>query len=192
MAIQFNLLPWRQELRKKRVKNNQITLILGVLLGLLAGGGYYAWQKGVLEDHEKALAVLKERNQKLEPLLKEKKELDALKVLLNNQIDAIEALQANRASVSHMVEELSNANIQELFLKEFVLNNGSVTISGIAQDDTQISDLMKKLRASVWYQEPKLVQIVSDKKLGEEVKSFTITSQLLLPGTQQKKEGGNG
>lgn len=192
MAIQFNLLPWRQERRKKRAKNNQVTLILGALVGLLAGGGYYAWQKGVLEDHNKALAVLKERNQKLEPLLKEKKELDELKVLLNNQIDAIEALQANRASVSHMVEELSNANNQELFLKEFVLNNGAVTISGIAQDDTQISDLMKKLRASVWYQEPKLVQIISDKKLGEEVKAFTITSQLLLPGTQQKKEDGNG
>lgn len=192
MAIQFDLLPWRQERRKKRVKNNQIILILGALVGLLSGGGYYAWQKGMLEDHQKALVTLKDRNQRLEPLLKEKKELDALKILLNNQIDAIEALQANRASVSHMVEELSNANDQELFLKEFVLNNGAVTISGVAQDDTQISDLMNNLRKSVWYQEPQLIQIVSDKGLGEEVKTFTITSQLLLPGSQRKKEAGDG
>lgn len=192
MAIQFNLLPWRQERRKKRLRNTQLTLVLGAVLGLLAGGGYYTWQKGVLEDHEKALAVLKEKNQQLEPLLKEKKQLDELKILLNKQIDAIEALQANRASVSHMVEELSNANTQELFLKEFVLNDGSVTISGVAQDDSQISDLMQRLRASVWYQEPKLIQIVSNKKLGEEVKDFTITSKLLLPGAEVQKEGDNG
>lgn len=192
MAIQFNLLPWRQERRRRKVKNNKLTLIFGVLVGLLAGGGYYAWQKGTLGDHTKALATLKDSNQKLEPLVQRKKELDQLKVLLNNQIDAIEALQANRASVSHMVEELSNANTQELFLKEFVLNDGAVTISGVAQDDSQISDLMEKLRESVWYQEPELIQIVSNKKLGEEVKNFTITSQLLLPGKKQTQEGDNG
>lgn len=192
MAIQFNLLPWRQERRRRKLKNNKLTLILGAVLGLLLGGGYYAWQKGTLDDHTKALATLRDSNQKLEPLIQRKKELDKLKILLNNQIDAIEALQANRASVSHMVEKLSNANTQELFLKEFVLNDGAVTISGVAQDDSQISDLMEKLRESVWYQEPELIQIISNKKLGEEVKNFTITSQLLLPGKKQTQEGGNG
>lgn len=187
MAIQFNLLPWREELRAKRLKRNQSTLIAAGILGVLLAGGYYAYEKARLKDHEAALQLVKNKNQSLQAQLKEKKELEALKIELNNQIDSIEALQADRASVSHMVEELSKANKQQLFLTEFRLKDGSVNISGIAENDAQISDLMKQLRRSEWYKEPELVDIVSDKKYEGEIKRFRVNSQLLLPGSAKMK-----
>lgn len=189
MAIQFNLLPWREEVRAKKLRNTQLALLLAALLGVLFSVGYYAWEKGRLDDHGKALDLLQLKNQSLVKELKEKQTLEALKARLNSQVDAIEVLQADRASVSHMVEELSNANTQALFLNEFVLKNGEVKISGVAQNDSQIADLMKKLRESVWYQEPALVQIVSNEQLGEEIKNFIITSKLLLPGAQRQQSG---
>lgn len=187
MAIQFNLLPWREEVRAKKLRNTQLTLLLAALLGVLFSVGYYAWEKTRLDDHAKALGLLQAKNQSLIKELKEKQTLEALKARLNSQVDAIEVLQADRASVSHMVEELSNANTQALFLNEFVLKNGEVKISGVAQNDSQIADLMKKLRESVWYQEPALVRIVSNEQLGEEIKNFIITSQLLLPGALRQQ-----
>lgn len=189
MAIQFNLLPWREEKRQKHIERTRNALLLGAGLGLLAGIGYYAWEKVRLSDHEKAMKLISDKNKAMVPLLAEKKLLDELKEQLNRQIDAIESLQADRASVSHMVEELSNANQQELFLTQFDLSDGVVNIAGIAQNDSQISDLMKRLRVSRWYQEPKLLEIISQPDLGDEVKSFGISSKLLLPGTSLEKEG---
>lgn len=187
MAIQFNLLPWREERRSKITKRNQFSLIGALALGALLGLGYYGYEKVRLDDHEKALSLVKSKNSALQPKLKEKKRLDDLKVKLNNQIDAIEALQGDRASVTHMVEELSIANDQSLFLTAFNLRDGAVEIRGIAENDTQIADLMKELRSSEWYQEPRLIEIISNSDLGDEVKNFSITSQLLLPGTAKEK-----
>ncbi len=192
MAMQFNLLPWREEERRERLKRTRNILVFGGVLGLLLGGGYYAWEQYVLSDHEDALQYITEKNNGLKPLLKEKKELDEMKKVLTHQVDAIEALQANRASVSHMVEELSVANNQELFLTDFSLTDGQVSISGIAKNDSQISDLMKRLRASKWYQEPRLLEIISEPEKGEEIKRFSIVSKLLLPGSKTAKENDNG
>ncbi len=192
MAMQFNLLPWREERRQEHFKKTRNILVFGAVLGFLLGGGYYGWQQVVLSDHQEALQYITDKNTNLQPLLKEKKELDGMKELLTHQIDAIETLQANRELVSHMVEELSVANKQELFLTGFSLNNGEVNISGIAKNDSQISDLMKRLRASKWYQEPRLLEIVSEPDKGEGIKRFSIVSQLLLPGKKFTKEGDNG
>lgn len=190
MAMQFNLLPWREERRQEKFDNNRNTLLGALAIGVLAGLGYYGWEKATLSDHDKALAMVSNKNKSLEPQLAEKRRLDALKIELINQVDAIEALQADRASVSHMVEELSIANNQELFLTSFSLKNKNVVISGIAKNDNQISELMLRLRESEWYQEPKLQGMVSQKDKGPEVKSFSITSQLLYP-SKDLNSGGN-
>ncbi len=192
MSMQFNLLPWREELRQERIKRTRNILLFGVVLGLVAGAGFYAWQQAVLADHENALQYITDKNKALENKLKKKIELDNMKEILTHQVDAIEALQANRASVSHMVEELSVANSQELFLTDFSLTDGQVSISGIAKNDSQISDLMKRLRESKWYQEPRLLEIISEPEKGEEIKRFSVVSQLLLPGSEIKKEANNG
>lgn len=192
MAIQFNLLPWREERRAQKARLNKTVLLVAAVLGVAGGLGYYGWEKVRLDDHNNALGYITKKNKSLEPKLREKKELDALKKSLNKQVDAIEALQGDRASVTHMLEELSSANSQELFLTQFDLQNGRVSITGIAENDSQISDLMKRLRESEWYQEPQLVEIISMPKQGEEVKRFRITSNLLLPGTEKEKGGKNG
>lgn len=191
MAMQFNLLPWREEQRQERIVKTRNTLLSGVVLGLLLGGGYYAWEKVRLSDHESALQLITNKNNSLKPLLAEKETLDKMKEELTHQVDAIEALQANRASVSHMVEELSVANDQDLFLTGFSLTNGEVSITGIAKNDNEISKLMKQLRKSEWYQEPRLLNIISEPEKGKEIKRFSIVSKLLLPGSELTKEEGN-
>lgn len=188
MAIQFNLLPWREERRIKKAQFNQRMLLSAGVLGVLLSGAYYGYETIRLEDHTKAYQFLKKKNDDIQKDLKEKKELDTLKALLNNQIDSIEALQADRASVSHMVEQLSEANNQQISLTRFSLQNGRVSISGIAENDAEVADLMKQLRRSEWYQEPRLVSITSNSTYKGEIKNFAITSRLLLPGKDKKEK----
>lgn len=189
MAIQFNLLPWREELRANRLKRNKTALISAAVLGALISFAYFGYEKMRLNNYENALALINGKNNDLGPKLIEKKKLDDLKTVLNNQIDAIEALQDDRPSVSHMVEELSVANNQQLFLSEFILEDGRVNIKGIAENDAEIADLMKQLRHSQWYKEPELIKIYSDQTFGGEIKGFEIVSQLLLPGSDKTNEG---
>lgn len=187
MAIQFNLLPWREERRQKQAKVAKFIMLGAAVLGLLLSAGYYAWESVRLEDHNKALALITKKNNALKTQLQEKRTLDEIKLVLNKQIDAIESLQADRASVTHMVEELSLSNTQSLYLKNFSLTDGKVQITGVAENDLQISNFMTMLKQSEWYQEPQLINIVTQNDLGEEVKQFRITSNLLLPGSNPNK-----
>jgi|GEM_PF-7115920 len=189
MATQFNLLPWREIKRANKRRNNWTTLIVISLLGILMGGLYWLYQNGQLGDSQKALHDITRLNRSLQNDLRTKRELDRIKKSLKLQVKAIRTLQGNRASVTHMVEELSKANSQDLFLTEFTLKDGQVDIQGIAKNDAQISNLMTKLEISPWYQEPQLIEIIARPRLGEEIKRFKITSQLLLPGSQEEEKG---
>lgn len=193
MAIQINLLPWREEQRAKKAKQSVGFMIAGALLGVLAAGGYYGYLEYKNSDFQKATSYVQAKIKELEP---KKKELDLLKqknTTLNNQIDAIEALQANRASVTHMIEELSKAMPEEVFLNQFSLSNGGdVSIEGVAKNDSEIAKLMTNLRKSEWYIDPGLVFIKQERDQTGEIKSFMITSKLQLPGDKITEGTTNG
>lgn len=192
MSIQINLLPWREEQRNKKAKSSVAFMIGGAILGVLVAGGYYGYLEYKNSDYTKATSYIQAKIKALEPKKKTLDELKQRKIKLNNQLDSIEALQENRASATHMIEELSIAMPEEVFLNEFSLSNGgNVTIEGEAKNDSEIAKLMTNLRASEWYIDPSLVFIRQDQGQTGEIKSFMITSKLQLPGNEIT-EASNG
>lgn len=193
MALQINLLPWREEQRVKRAKLSLYFVVAGAILGVLASGGYYMFLDYKNSDFQQANSFVQAKIRELEPKKKLLDELKLKRTKLNTQLDAIEALQENRASATHMIEELSIALPKEVFLNQFSLSNGGdVSIEGVAKNDSEIAKLMTNLRASEWYIDPSLVFIKRERDQTGEIKSFMITSKLQLPGNQITEGKKNG
>ncbi len=189
MSIQFNLLPWREELRQKKAKNTKSTLVGGALIGLILSGLFYGYKKLEIGSKDETISYLNTEIKEIAPQKLEKKKLEAVRTKVRNQINSIKYLQENRASATHMLEDLSGAIFDTVFLTGFSLVNGDVEIEGIAENDAEISSLMTNLKDSPWYLNPVLVSYSRENK-GRDEKRFNITSKLVMPEvTKEVKDG---
>ncbi len=179
MALQFNLLPWREQRRQAKIRRNKLTLFLLSALGFTLGGMTWGWEKLILADYQTALSILEDNNRQITSQLNQKKQLDTLKIKLNHQITAINNLQKRQSFALYLLKDLSQASTGNLYLSYFNLNAGQIEIQGIAKTDRDIAQLITKLQTSRYYQTPHLVNIISRPNLGKAVKQFTITSQTI-------------
>lgn len=181
MAIQFNLLPWREARRERQAKRNKRILLVALLAGIAGVAMDYGVATMRLGDHQQTLASIQAQNQGLLATLSEKQRLEAQKTALAQQIAAVNRLQTERQATGERLAALSQANTQQLFLTQFSQENGRITLVGTAKNDAQVADLMLCLQQSGQYPAPKLVEMRANQALGGEVKDFKIVSQLRQP-----------
>lgn len=181
MAIQFNLLPWREAQRERQAKRYKRILLVALGLGIAGGAINYGVATLRLGDHQQTLTSIQAQNQGLRVTLSEKQRLETQKMALEQQIAAVNRLQTERQATGERLASLSQANTQQLFLTQFSQENRRITIVGTAKNDAQVADLMVRLQQSGQYPTPKLVEMRANPALGGEVKDFKIVSQLPQP-----------
>lgn len=188
MAIRINLLPWREELRKKRTKTTSGFLIGGLILGVLASALAYLYFAGKETDLNNAVAKVKSETSKLDKKLAEKKQLETLKVKINNQISSIKQLQSKRATSTHVMEDFANAIPDELFIRLFELKDTQITIEGVAINDAKVSELMVNIDKSPWFKTPTLTYINRENDIPDEAKNFQLTTRVVNPNGEEDEQ----
>jgi type IV pilus assembly protein PilN len=155
----LNLLPWREELREVRRKHFLMTL-LAVCLGSLAvvlianrvvtaaidrqvaRNDYLGRQITSVESRIKQVDDLKERRQQL---------LERLHI--------IQDLQGNRQASGRIFDQLSRTLPDGVYFTEVRMADKNLAIDGVARTNNRISDLMRNLEASDWFDTPNLTDV---------------------------------
>jgi type IV pilus assembly protein PilN len=159
MNTRINLLPHRTE-RRTRARQHFITVSAGSFLvgAALAGLVYqfYARQIEVQNDRNTFLA------NEIKKLDKDIADINELK----NQIQAllarktiIEQLQQDRAQTVHLLEQMVRQMPEGVYLKSMKQAGSKVHIVGYAQSNARVSTLMRNVEASLWLEEPVLVEV---------------------------------
>lgn len=162
MAIQFNLLPWREQLRTQRRKYNRILLVSAVFCGLFCSALLYGYAYYVLQNEQQELSIIAEKNKQLLPLLREKNQLDTLAKDIDGQLSDIAALESNATVIARLLESITVANDQKLFFSDMYIGYDQMYLLGKASDDKQIADFMQKLSDDGLVQNLKLIEITTD------------------------------
>ncbi|QNA87640.1 PilN domain-containing protein [Massilia sp. Dwa41.01b] len=164
--IRINLLPHREAKRKQKQAAFVAMLVLGGLLGaavvLLVGG----WNAGRIAIQEQRNAVLRQENAALDKKIKDianlKEEIEALKA----RQQAVEDLQGDRNQPVYLFDELVRQTPEGVYLKEFTQDGQRVAITGYAQSQERVAELLRNLSGnSPWLERPEL----------NEVKAATLT-----------------
>jgi type IV pilus assembly protein PilN len=159
-VILINLLPHREEKRKRRKTAYFSGLALAGLVGVLIAGGWY----GVLEQMKSAQIQRNEflvaENKKLDAQIKDianlRAEIDALKA----RQKAVEDLQTNRNIPVHLLNELVKQTPEGVYLRDIRQTGQVVAISGVAQSNERVSEFLRNtLYNSPWLERPELVEI---------------------------------
>ena len=171
MSARINLLPHREE-RRKRARQHFYILSGGTaIIGLLIIGAMHTYVANQIDVQEDRNRFLKAEITKLD---KEIAEINDLK----NQIQAllarkniIETLQADRAQTVHLLDELAKQTPDGIYLRTVSQKAQSLNIVGLAQSNAMVSTLMRNIEASRHLAKPELIEVkavnVEKKRLSE-------------------------
>lgn len=164
-TVRINLLPWREERRKRQnIEFWTIAGAIAILAALIALGVSMFFQSKV--DYQNArnqyleseIVVLDSKLKKIKELEKKKKDLEA-------RMKVIEKLQGNRSEVVHLFQEILTALPDGVWLKSMTQTDSKVNISGFAESNARVSAFMRNLDESAWIKLPDLISISSANEL---------------------------
>ena len=189
--IRVNLLPHREEKRKaRRTQFFALTGMILVLAALIWFFGFLTISRWIASQDEKN-AFLKREIAVLDKDIAEIKRLKEQTEIMLSRNRVIESLQATRAETVHLFSELARQVPEGVYLKTAKQTGRKVTLTGYAQANARVSELMQKLDASPLLERPMLIEIksasVGRARLSEFMMTVEITQQTT---TADKKADG--
>lgn len=159
----INLLPWRIEQRQEQQKQLlSITLLSVILMGLIIVAIHLEISRQIGSQNSRN-QYLQSQISVVQKQLTEISTLGKKKQNLTKRMKIIEDLQANRAEVVHLFDEVARRIPEGIHLTRFKQNEKQLTIHGVAQSNARISAFMRNIAASNWLGEPRLEVIKADK-----------------------------
>ena len=169
----INLLPWREDLRKKKQKDFINAGVLVALIGILSVVLAHSYIEQLKIYQNQRNQLLQNEITLLDKKIVEIKDIEAKKKQLQTKIKLIEQLQESRHQAVHLLDEISKIMPEGVFLTKLTQSGHELTFEGKSESNAQISALMRAIEASLWLQKPTLLVIklpdkTSNNKIGTE------------------------
>ena len=178
MSVRINLLPHREERRKRARQHFGVLAGLAAVLGVVIGGAvYYAYDTRISAQADRN-AFLKGEIAKLDKQIDEIKKLKDEIVALLARKQVIETLQADRAQTVHLLDELVSVMPEGVYVRAFKQRGLRVNVIGYSQSNARVSTLMRNIDSSPWLERPELVEIRATQVDKRRVSEFNLNFAL--------------
>src|SRR6202023_3349541 len=131
-------------------------LLLGALLGVLATGGYWWYLNGKLQEKQEEVAQAQKEVDALQAVIKEVEDFKKKKKNLADKIAIINELKSNQRGPVRVMDYISRALPELLWLDRLKMNASSIEIEGRAFNPNAVANLMENLDKSTEFKEPGL------------------------------------
>jgi len=189
----INLLPWREEARKKSQQQFVMSVVAAVALGVMVVGAGYTYMEGRISYQQQRNTYIQNEIKHLDVALKEIKTLDANRKALLDRIAVIERLQSTRPGIVHLFDEMVNALPKGLYLTKLSQDKNKIKLEGKAESSARVSSYMNRLNASPWLSSSDLNTIKVDRKNNNNrLRYFSLNvTQLLKSGGDEENNYGD-
>lgn len=184
--IKINLLPVRAARKKEAVQRHLVLFIAGLLTVFLVGFVMFSGKKGELTDIEKTNKLLVDEIENLKKIIGEVDEYKEQEALLERKLGVIRTLKANKTGPVHMLDELASRIPEKLWMTNLEEVDGRVTLEGVSINNEVIATFMSRMEDSIYFSEVYLVSIERENLEDLNLKRFTITSRLVVPGAEME------
>jgi type IV pilus assembly protein PilN len=191
-VILINLLPHREEARKRRKEAFQATMFASFLLGLVIAGAIYWWFQMMITDQQAKNNFLQQEIKVLEEQIKEIASIEDEIAALRARQKAVEDLQSDRNLPVHLLTELVKQLPDGVYITAIGQAGQTITMQGMAQSNERVSELLRNLSANTpWLDKPELSEITANtvslsQRDQRRVSSFNLKFQLVRASEAQK------
>ena len=176
--IRVNLLPHREEKRKRRQQQFLVLAVLAGVVGLLIASAVWFLLDRQVADQQQNVAYMKGEIAKLDKQIEEIQKIREETASLLAKKQVVEALQSNRSEPVQLLDQLLRQLPEGVYLKAVKQQGAKVNILGYAQSNARVSTLMRNLGASPYLENPELVEIRAvdnpDKKVSGRINEFNM------------------
>jgi type IV pilus assembly protein PilN len=191
-AIRINLLPHREERRKRARAHFAVLGAMTFVLGLVIVGAVHIVNAQRIAAQQDRNTFLKGEISKLDKQIADIKKLkDEIQALLARK-QVIETLQADRAQTVHLLDQLVRQMPEGVYLRSVKQKGLSVNLVGYAQSNARVSTLMRNIESSPWLEKPALVEIKATTINKLRVSEFNLNLSLKRVNPEEDKGGKPG
>lgn len=181
--IRINLLATERKTEKKKAAAAPGALQLYLFLGLFIGGALavcaIAWwvKEAQIKDLDAKIQVATQRQQALQVIKKQVEEFQAKERLLQAQKDLIDRLRLEQANGVHMLDEVSKALPDFVWLQNMDQAGAQVKFTGQSNSLAAVADFISNLQKTGWFPRVELDSSTEQNS----VVSFQLTSTFENP-----------
>ncbi|MFJ3482747.1 PilN domain-containing protein [Pseudomonas sp. NPDC090202] len=188
----INLLPWREQLREERKKRFLLALagVLVVGIGAILLADQYL--SSAISHQNARNQYIKTEIVQLDARIKEISELKTRRKQLLERMKIIQDLQGNRPIIGRIFDQLARTLPDGVYFNEVKMTDKLISISGAAESNNRVSDLLRNLDASDWLEAPSLTEVKANSAAGsvDQSNSFQLTVRQTQPAADPVVQGG--
>lgn len=188
--IRVNLLPHREEKRKRRQQQFGVLAGISLLIGLLVAGAVWFFLDTQVTQQQQNVAYMKGEIAKLDKQIEEIRKIREETASLLAKKQVVEGLQSNRSEPVQLLDQLLRQLPEGVYLKGVKQTGAKVNVSGYAQSNARVSTLMRNLGASPYLENPELVEIKAvpaPDKSGNRVNQFNMNISIKRAQTEDPR-----
>jgi len=155
----INLLPWREDERKKRQRDFLISMAVSFVAAVIVLGGTILAYSQMIDHQQSRNLRLENEIVELERSIAEIDGLESQKERLLARMEIIEQLQRSRPEIVHLFDEITRQLPEGVYLTGMKQNGAVVELMGIAQSSTRVSALMRQIDSSEWLTDPGVIKV---------------------------------
>lgn len=181
----INLLPWREEQRKERIKQFQTIIALAAFLMIAIIALVHIRVGGIIDNQISRNTYLNKEIKSLEKQIAEIKELEKEKSKLLARMNIIQQLQSSRPQVVHVFDQMVNTIPTGVYLTTIKNTGPSITFNGFAQSNARVSSYMRNIDDADWLTAPRLNVIKTLNEKGQRISQFTLVVNQTTPAAKK-------
>ncbi|MBC8023713.1 MAG: PilN domain-containing protein [Burkholderiales bacterium] len=193
--IRINLLPHREEKRKRRQQQFGVLAGIAAVVGLLVAAAVWVFLDQQVSQQQANVAYMKAEIDKLDKQIEEIRKIREETASLLAKKQVVEGLQSNRSEPVQLLDQLLRQLPEGVYLKAIKQVGPKVNIMGYAQSNARVSTLMRNLGASPYLENPELVEIKavpSPDKSGNRVNEFNMNISIKRAQAEDARGAGKG
>jgi type IV pilus assembly protein PilN len=193
--IRVNLLPHREEKRKRRQQQFGVLAGIALVAGLLVAAAVWVFLDQQVSQQQANVAYMKAEIDKLDKQIEEIRKIREETASLLAKKQVVEGLQSNRSEPVQLLDQLLRQLPEGVYLKAVRQAGAKVNLSGYAQSNARVSTLMRNLGASPYLENPELVEIkavTSPDKSGSRINEFNMNISIKRAQAEDAKSAGKG
>ncbi|NKB33402.1 MAG: pilus assembly protein PilN [Pseudomonadales bacterium] len=187
----INLLPWRERLREER-KREFLSIMAGIVF--IAGGLLFLVDRyfnGEIDNQVARNDFVGSEIQLLDEQVSEINQLRQQKEDIRARMNVITDLQGTRPVIVRLFDELVRTLPEGVFYSTLERSENTISIEGVAESYSRITELLRRLDESEWFAEPDISVISAAEGVEVAMNAafvFTLSVNLELPNQNDGEE----
>jgi len=188
----INLLPWRAERRKVRQREFFMQLGTAALAAIGVMLLWWFWMDMRIDNQNDRNTYLQDQIKQVDARLAKIQDLEKVRAQLLARKQIIEQLQANRAQMVHLFDELVKTVPGSVRLTSIKQNGDQMVLGGVSQSNASVAEYMRNIEASPWMGQSDLSKTENSHDASRMPYSFGLTVALSKPKDDSAAAQGAG